>query len=57
MKIIILKRDKVGDMLLVTPMLQHLRGCLPQARIHLLANDYNAWVMEEIGRASCRERV
>lgn len=46
MKIIILKRDKVGDMLLVTPMLQHLRGCLPQARIHLLANDYNAWVME-----------
>ena len=46
MKIIILKRDKVGDMLLVTPLLGHLRASLPQAEIHLLANDYNAWVVE-----------
>ena len=46
MKIIILKRDKVGDMLLVTPLLQHLRASLPHAEIHLLANDYNAWVVE-----------
>ena len=46
MKIIILKRDKVGDMLLVTPLLAHLRASLPQAEIHLLANDYNAWVVE-----------
>lgn len=46
MKIIILKRDKVGDMLLVTPLLQHLRTSLPQAEIHMLANDYNAWVLE-----------
>ncbi len=46
MKIIILKRDKVGDMLLVTPMLEHLRASLPQAEIHMLANDYNAWVVE-----------
>ena len=46
MKIIILKRDKVGDMLLVTPMLEHLRKSLPQAEIHVLANDYNAWVLE-----------
>ncbi len=46
MKIVILKRDKVGDMLLVTPMLEHLRNSLPQAQIHLLATDYNAWVIE-----------
>ena len=46
MKVVILKRDKVGDMLLVTPMLEHLRRTLPQAKIHMLANDYNAWVLE-----------
>ena len=46
MKIVILKRDKVGDMLLVTPMLEHLRASLPEAEIHMLANDYNAWVLE-----------
>ena len=46
MKIVILKRDKVGDMLLVTPMLEHLRTSLPHAEIHMLANDYNAWVLE-----------
>lgn len=46
MKIVILKRDKVGDMLLVTPMLAHLRRSLPAAEIHMLANDYNAWVLE-----------
>ena len=42
MKIIILKRDKVGDMLLVTPMLEHLRKSLPQAEIHMLANAHGA---------------
>lgn len=46
MKIVILKRDKVGDMLLVTPMLEHLRASLPHAEIHMLANDYNAWVLD-----------
>lgn len=46
MKVLILKRDKIGDMLLVTPMLEHLRRSLPQARIHMLANDYNAWVLD-----------
>jgi len=46
MKIIIIKRDKIGDMLLTTPMLAHLRRVLPQAEIHVLANDYNAWVLE-----------
>jgi heptosyltransferase-3 len=46
MKILILKRDKIGDMLLVTPMLEHLRRSLPQAQIHMLANDYNAWLVQ-----------
>lgn len=46
MKVLVLKRDKIGDLLLATPMLAHLRRGLPEASIHLLANDYNAWVVE-----------
>lgn len=45
MKILILKRDKIGDLLLTTPLLRHLRTALPRAEIHVLANDYNAWVL------------
>lgn len=47
MKILILKRDKIGDLLLTTPMLWHLRQAMPQAEIHLLANSYNAWVVAD----------
>ena len=47
MKILIIKRDKIGDLLLTTPMLRHLRASLPGAEIHLLANDYNAWVVAD----------
>jgi len=47
MKILVIKRDKLGDLLLTTPMLAHLRASLPQAEIHLLANDYNAWVVAD----------
>ena len=46
MKILVLKRDKIGDLLLTTPMLERLKAALPQAQVHLLANDYNAWVVE-----------
>ena len=46
MKILIVKRDKLGDMLLTTPMLAWLRETLPQAQVHVLANDYNAWVLD-----------
>ena len=46
MKILVVKRDKLGDLLLATPMLAQLRACLPQAEIHLLANDYNVWVVD-----------
>lgn len=45
MKILVVKRDKVGDMLLTTPMLRRLRQALPQASIDVLASDYNAWVL------------
>lgn len=46
MKILIIKRDKIGDMLLVTPMLQHLRQSLPKAKIDFLANDYNYFILK-----------
>ncbi len=45
MKLLIVKRDKLGDMLLTTPMLAWLRRELPNAEIHVLATDYNAWVL------------
>jgi heptosyltransferase-3 len=47
MKILVVKRDKLGDLLLTTPMLAHLKARMPQAEVHLLANDYNAWVVED----------
>ena len=46
MKILIIKRDKLGDLLLATPMLAHLKASLPRAEVHVLANDYNAWVVD-----------
>ena len=45
MKILVLKRDKIGDLLLTTPLLARLKAALPQVETHLLANDYNAWVV------------
>ena len=45
MKILVLKRDKIGDLLLSTPLLARLKAALPRAETHLLANDYNAWVV------------
>jgi heptosyltransferase III len=47
MKILILKRDKLGDLLLTTPVFRLLRNALPQAEIHLLAPNYNAWVAKD----------
>lgn len=46
MKVLVIKRDKIGDMLLTTPMLHHLKQALPEAEVHVLANDYNAWVLQ-----------
>jgi ADP-heptose:LPS heptosyltransferase len=47
MKLLIVKRDKIGDLLLTTPFIAHLRAALPDAEIHVLANDYNAWVVAD----------
>ena len=44
MKILLVKRDKIGDLLLCTPIFSQLRASFPNAELHLLANDYNAWV-------------
>lgn len=60
MKVLVVKRDKLGDLLLATPMLAHLRASRPQAQIHLLANDYNAWVVDgnsDIDRCRVYRRV
>jgi len=46
-RILIVKRDKLGDLLLTTPVLRRLREALPSAELHLLANDYNAWVARD----------
>src|SRR5690349_13175267 len=45
LRVLIVKRDKLGDLLLTTPVLAHLAHRMPHAEIHLLANDYNAWVV------------
>lgn len=46
MKILVIKRDKLGDLLLTTPLLALLKAGLPRVETHLLANDYNAWVVK-----------
>ena len=46
MRILVIKRDKLGDLLLATPMLAHLKEHFPDAEVHLLASDYNAWVAD-----------
>jgi heptosyltransferase-3 len=45
-KILIVKRDKVGDLLLATPLIGALRAAFPRARIDVLATDANAWVLD-----------
>ena len=47
MRVLIVKRDKLGDLLLTTPILARLADARPDAEIHLLANDYNAWVARD----------
>ena len=44
-RILVVKRDKIGDLLLTTPLIEHLRTALPGTEVHVLANDYNAWVV------------
>jgi ADP-heptose:LPS heptosyltransferase len=46
LRILIVKRDKIGDLLLTTPLFAHLREQLAGARIDVLCTDYNAWVIQ-----------
>ena len=47
MRVLVIKRDKLGDLLLTLPVIARLAAALPHAQIHLLANDYNAWVARD----------
>lgn len=47
MRVLIVKRDKLGDLLLTTAVFAHLKAARPDVEIHLLANDYNAWVARD----------
>ncbi len=54
MKILILKRDKLGDLLLTTPTIQLIQQHYPDAEIHLLASEYSAWVADG---SSCIKKI
>jgi heptosyltransferase III len=47
MQILIVKRDKLGDILLTTPLIAHLRSALPNAIISVLASEYCGWVVRD----------
>ncbi len=47
MRVLIVKRDKLGDLLLTTAAFAHLKAVRPDIELHLLANDYNAWVARD----------
>jgi ADP-heptose:LPS heptosyltransferase len=44
--ILVIRRDNIGDLVCTTPLLTALRQRYPQARISVLANSYNAAVLE-----------
>lgn len=47
MRVLIVKRDKLGDLLLTTAVLAQAKAARPEIEFHLLANDYNAWVARD----------
>lgn len=46
MKILVIRRDNIGDLVLTTPVFAALRARFPDARIEALANTYNAPILE-----------
>jgi heptosyltransferase III len=44
MRVLIVKRDKLGDLLLASAVIASMKAVRPDLELHLLANDYNAWV-------------
>lgn len=47
MKILVVRRDNIGDLVLTTPVFRALRARFPAARIEALVNSYNAPVLEK----------
>ena len=47
MKIIVLKRDKLGDLLLTTPMLQILKQRFPKSHLAVIAPESSAWILKD----------
>ena len=47
MKIIVLKRDKLGDLLLTTPMLQILKQRFPKSHLTVIAPQSSAWILKD----------
>ncbi len=47
MKIIVLKRDKLGDLLLTTPMLQLLKQHFPKSTLTVIAPESSAWILKD----------
>lgn len=46
-RILVIRRDNIGDLLCTTPMISALRGHFPAAEISILANSYNAPVLKD----------
>ena len=47
MKIIFLKRDKLGDLLLTTPALQLLKQTLPDIKLTVVAPESSGWILKD----------
>src|SRR5260221_14123407 len=45
-KILVIRRDNIGDLILTTPLIHALRRRFPKAWIGALVNSYNARVLE-----------
>lgn len=53
-KILIVRHDRLGDMVVTTPVFQLLRERLPQAEIHVLCSPRNIGLLAEDGRITSR---
>lgn len=45
-RILVIQRDNIGDLVLITPFLRALKACLPEATLDVLVNSYNAAAIE-----------
>jgi ADP-heptose:LPS heptosyltransferase len=52
LRVLLVKRDKLGDLLLTTPLIRDLANAAG-VEVHVLANDYNAWVVDGNDDVAC----